>query len=379
MKKVFLVAGARPNFMKVAPILKRMREYADEFDPMLVHTGQHYDEKMSKVFFQDLKLPEPDVYLGVGSATHAVQTARIMIAFEEVVKEKKADLIIVVGDVNSTLACALVGSKLHIPVAHIEAGLRSYDRDMPEEINRMLTDQISDYLFTTCKQAGNHLLKEGIGDDKIHFVGNVMIESLLKMRDRLDNSDILERLSLKPGDYALLTLHRPSNVDHKERLTRIFSALEKIQKKIRIIFPVHPRTLKRIQEFRLKQYISSNHRFTLLDPVNYPDFLRLEKDAAFVLTDSGGIQEETTFFNIPCLTIRKNTERPITIRKGTNQLVGSDPETIVKKSFAILTGHIKKGQVPQYWDNKVSERIIEVFLRDERQKIENENRIKNKV
>ncbi|MFO7889296.1 MAG: UDP-N-acetylglucosamine 2-epimerase (non-hydrolyzing) [bacterium] len=363
MQRVILVAGARPNFMKVAPVLEEMKKYPDKFVPFLVHTGQHYDENMSKVFFRDLGLPEPDVYLGVGSASHAVQTARIMMRFEEVVKEKNPDIIIVVGDVNSTLACALIGSKLHIPVAHIEAGLRSYDREMPEEINRVLTDQISDYLFTTCKDAENNLVREGIAKEKIYFVGNIMIESLINMDNRLDRSDILNRLSLTSGNYVLLTLHRPSNVDNKKQLAGILRALQKIQKEIPIIFPAHPRTVKKIHEFTLKQYISSSRQLNIVEPINYIDFLRLEKSAAFVLTDSGGIQEETTFFNVPCLTLRSNTERPITVQEGTNQLIGSDPENIVKKSFDILSGNKKKGgKVPKFWDDRVSKRIVEVLL-----------------
>lgn len=363
MKKVLLVAGARPNFMKVAPLLKQMKKYSDRFNPLLVHTGQHYDEKMSQVFFRDLGLPEPDVYLGVGSGSHAVQTARIMISFEKVVKEKKADLIIVVGDVNSTVACALVGSKLHVPIAHIEAGLRSYDREMPEEINRVLTDQISDYLFTTCKDAEDNLVKEGIDKEKIHFVGNIMIESLLNMGDKLETSTILDKFSLRSGNYVLLTLHRPSNVDDKKQLTGILKALQEIQKEIPIIFPAHPRTIKRIREFRLKQLISSDHQFILTDPVNYIDFLRLQKDATLVLTDSGGIQEESTFFKVPCLTLRSNTERPITVTQGTNQLIGSDPEIIVERSRAILNGNTKSGSIPPFWDDKVSERIVKVLVK----------------
>jgi len=364
-KKVILVAGARPNFMKVAPVLEEMKQYPDRFTPYLVHTGQHYDENMSRVFFQDLGLPEPDVYLGVGSASHAVQTARIMISFEKVISEHKADLIIVVGDVNSTLACALVGSKLHIPVAHIEAGLRSYDRNMPEEINRVLTDQISDHLFTTCEEAEDNLTREGIAKETIYLVGNTMIESLIKISDELDKSTILKRLSLLSGGYILLTLHRPSNVDGKEQLNGILQALHTIQKEIPVIFPAHPRTVKRIREFGLEKYFSSNQQFTLMDPVNYIDFIRLQKDAALVLTDSGGIQEETTFFNVPCLTLRSNTERPITVQEGTNQLIGSDPETIVKKSFDILSGNKKSGTIPRFWDDRVSERIVEVLLREE--------------
>jgi len=365
VKKVILVAGARPNFMKVAPVLERMKEYPDRFIPFLVHTGQHYDDNMSKVFFQDLGLPEPDVHLGVGSASHAVQTARIMTGFEEVIRENKADLIIVVGDVNSTLACALVGAKLHIPVAHIEAGLRSYDRNMPEEINRVLTDQVSDYLFTTCKDAENNLAKEGIEKDKIFFVGNIMIESLIKISDELGKSDILDRLSLRTSQYVLLTLHRPSNVDNKNKLNGILEALQKIQDQIPVIFPAHPRSVKRIRDFGLRDFIASNHQFIVTDPVNYIDFLRLQKDAALVLTDSGGIQEETTFFNVPCLTLRSTTERPVTVTQGTNQLIGSEPAAIVEKSFEILNGNKKSGSVPQFWDDQVSKRIVEVLFKKE--------------
>ncbi len=364
MKRVFLVAGARPNFMKVAPVWERMIQYPDRFDPFLVHTGQHYDDTMSRVFFRDLGLPEPDVYLGVGSASQAVQTANIMISFEKVIKEKRPDLIVVVGDVNSTLACALVGVKLHLPIAHIEAGLRSYDRQMPEEVNRVLTDQISDFLFITCKEAEENLLREGIAKDKIHFVGNIMIESLLKRQNQVQDSDILDRLSLTPQKYVLLTLHRPSNVDGKEQLTGILKAMQEIQKKIPVIFPAHPRTLKRIKEFQLGNHISSDHRLRVMDPLPYIDFLRLQKDAALVLTDSGGIQEETTFFKVSCLTLRNTTERPITIMQGTNELIGTNPEIIVKKSFAVISGNKKKGKVPKFWDDQVSRRIVEVLLED---------------
>jgi len=357
-KRVILVAGARPNFMKIAPILEEMKKSPEWFEPIFVHTGQHYDNTMSNIFIKELGLPMPDFYLGVGSASHALQTAKVMIEFEKVLEKEKADLVIVVGDVNSTLACALVASKLCIPVAHVEAGLRSFDRTMPEEINRILTDQISDYLFITCEEAGENLLKEGISQEKIHFVGNVMIESLLKIRPRIEESRILNKMELKKGKYVLSTLHRPSNVDQRETFEEILEALHRIGKKIRVVFPAHPRTQKRMKEFNFQDL---NSRLVITNPIGYFDFLALEKNAKFVLTDSGGIQEETTFFQVPCLTIRMNTERPITVTYGTNTLVGTDSNTIVRESLNILSGNGKKGKVPRFWDDHVSRRIVEVL------------------
>ena len=361
-KKVVLVAGARPNFMKIAPILKEMKKYPDLFEPIFVHTGQHYDDGMSKVFLEELGLPEPDVYLGVGSASHGVQTAKIMIAFEKVLEKEKSDLVIVVGDVNSTLACALVAAKMCIPLAHVESGLRSFDRTMPEEINRVLTDQIADYLFTTCEEADENLKREGIAPEKIHFVGNVMIESLLKYRNEVEASRILYKLNLKPGEYALLTLHRPSNVDQQETFRGILNALHRISQEIRVIFPAHPRTQKRMREFNFRDDgDQSLNNFMIINPLGYLDFLFLEMNARFVLTDSGGMQAETSFFGIPCLTLRKNTEWTITITKGTNTLIGTDSEKIVRESLNILKGDGKRGDIPSLWDDQVARRIVGVL------------------
>ncbi|MBN2028711.1 UDP-N-acetylglucosamine 2-epimerase (non-hydrolyzing) [bacterium] len=360
-KKIILVAGARPNFMKIAPIWCEMIKYPDGFKPLFVHTGQHYDDEMSRFFLEDLELPEPDICLNVGSASHGAQTAKIMIAFEKVVNETGPDLVVVVGDVNSTLACALVAVKMHVPVAHIEAGLRSRDRTMPEEINRILTDQISDYLFTTEPAAGENLQAEGIDSGKIHYVGNTMIHSLIRYREKYESSDILKKMNLIQGGYVLVTLHRPKNVDHRETFQEILDVLLKIGKDIPVIFPAHPRTQKRIREFNLSEMISSDHRLRVLDPLGYFDFIALEKHARLVLTDSGGIQEETTFFQVPCLTIRENTERPITISKGTNVLVGTDPDQILKYSRDVLNGRVKRGTIPKFWDDQVARRIVDVI------------------
>ena len=381
LTKIVSVVGARPNFMKIAPIIEQLKiknkNLKAELKHVLVHTGQHYDEEMSKSFFEDLNLPKPDINLGVGSASHAVQTAKIMIEFEKVCLRERPDLIIVVGDVNSTIACALVASKLGIKIAHIEAGLRSFDRAMPEEINRVLTDAISDYLFTTCEDANENLRKEGIPEEKIYFVGNVMIDTLLRYKERAKKSNILEKLGLNKDlqvrSYALLTLHRPSNVDNRETFINILKALKNVSKKIPIIFPAHPRTQRQIKIFSLEKYfnfvnIESNscvnieNSINLLDPLSYLDFLNLMANAKFVLTDSGGIQEETTILNIPCLTLRENTERPVTLKEGTNTIVGSNPEKIISKSMDILNGKKKIGRIPKLWDGKAAERIINILI-----------------
>lgn len=381
LTKIVSVVGARPNFMKIAPIIEQLKiknkNLKAELKHVLVHTGQHYDEEMSKSFFEDLNLPKPDINLGVGSASHAVQTAKIMIEFEKVCLRERPDLIIVVGDVNSTIACALVASKLGIKIAHIEAGLRSFDRAMPEEINRVLTDAISDYLFTTCEDANENLRKEGIPEEKIYFVGNVMIDTLLRYKERAKKSNILEKLGLNKDlqvrSYALLTLHRPSNVDNRETFINILKALKNVSKKIPIIFPAHPRTQRQIKSFGLEKYfnfvnIESNscvnieNSINLLDPLSYLDFLNLMANAKFVLTDSGGIQEETTILNIPCLTLRENTERPVTLKEGTNTIVGSNPEKIISKSMDILNGKKKIGRIPKLWDGKAAERIINILI-----------------
>jgi len=376
MIKIINVVGARPNFMKIAPIVEEMEKHS-EIESILVHTGQHYDENMSKLFFKDLGIPKPQVYLGVGSGSHAKQTARIMLEFEKVLLREKPDVVIVVGDVNSTIACALTSVKLYIPVAHIEAGLRSFDATMPEEINRILTDAISDYLFTTEESAKTNLIREGKPEEKIYFVGNVMADTLLKNKKRAGKSNILLALNLKPKTYAVLTLHRPSNVDDKDTLQRILEALRSISKEIPIIFPIHPRTKRQIENFGFHDYflfhnlnstnpIDSKNPIHCIAPLGYLDFLHLIANSNFVLTDSGGIQEETTILTIPCITLRKNTERPITVEEGTNVIVGSDKKKIISESFKIIKGDKRESKIPKFWDGKASQRIIKILLKNYR-------------
>jgi UDP-N-acetylglucosamine 2-epimerase (non-hydrolysing) len=352
--------------MKIAPVSEELSK--KRIGHKILHTGQHYDDEMSRVFFQELDIPEPDIYLGVGSGTHAEQTGKIMIEFEKICLEEKPDLVVVVGDVNSTVACALVASKLLIPVAHIEAGLRSFDRTMPEEINRILTDQISDFLFTTCEDANVNLKREGIPGDKIHFVGNVMIDTLLRFIQVSSKSDILERLSLEEDNkikkYAVLTLHRPSNVDDAETLRGIFRALERLSVEIPIVFPAHPRTIKKIEENDIGESTAETESgIMVMKPLGYLDFLRLMSKAALVLTDSGGIQEETTVLGIPCLTLRHNTERPITVKEGTNTIVGNDPDKIIQAGLEVLEKGTQKKRSPKYWDGKAAERIVEILVK----------------
>ena len=360
MLKVINVVGARPNFMKVAPIVEAMKRREREFTPLVVHTGQHYDAAMSDAFFSDLDLPEPDVYLGVGSASHAAQTAAVMERFEPVVLQEKPDWVLVVGDVNSTLACALVCVKLGVKVAHVEAGLRSRDRTMPEEINRLLTDQIADLLFTPSADANENLLAEGIPTERIHLVGNVMIDSLYKHLERASQSTIKEQLALN-GDYAVLTLHRPSNVDALSAFSDILDALEKIAARLPIVFPVHPRTMKMIDELQLAERVKRVAGLRLIDPVGYLDFLSLYSGARIVLTDSGGIQEETTVLGIPCVTLRENTERPITVSLGTNTIVGTEGDKIVLAAFAALDEPRKPAAPIPLWDGKTADRIVDVL------------------
>lgn len=347
--------------MKVAPIHRQMHQKREIFEPILVHTGQHYDERMSKFFFNDLGLPEPDVFLGVGSGSHAEQTARIMIEFEKVCLHYKPDLVLVVGDVNSTAACSLVASKLWIPVAHVEAGLRSFDRQMPEEINRLVTDALSDYLFVTEKSGRENLLKEGISVNKIHMVGNCMIDSLVGLMEKAEQSDIMEKLKIKEKEFVLVTLHRPSNVDELENFSKILNALEEIQKSVKVIFPIHPRTQKNIKSFGLEKRVKSLKNLVLTEPLGYLDFIKLEKYCTFVLTDSGGLQEESTYMGVPCLTVRENTERPITVELGTNEVVGMNTQRIIESAKKILSGRWKKGKIPPLWDGRAAERIVEVL------------------
>ncbi|HNR69265.1 MAG TPA: UDP-N-acetylglucosamine 2-epimerase (non-hydrolyzing) [bacterium] len=360
MLKIVNVVGARPNFMKMAPIHRRM-QHSNEFAPLLIHTGQHYDDRLSRSFFRDLGMPEPDRYLGVGSGSHAVQTAQVMVDMEKVLLEFRPDWIVVVGDVNSTLAAALAAVKLHIPIAHVEAGLRSGDRQMPEEINRILTDSIADLLFVTEKSGLDHLCAEGRHGAGVHLVGNVMIDSLVEQLPFIEQDPILESMGLRPASFALLTLHRPSNVDDPQVFAAIVEALDLLQQQIELVFPIHPRTEKMAGQFGLLARLQKMNNLRLLPPLGYLPFVRLMKNARLMLTDSGGVQEETTFFGVPCLTLRENTERPITIEMGTNRLVGSNTAAIVAASQPFLNGGTAQFQIPPLWDGQASQRIVEIF------------------
>ncbi len=359
--KVINICGARPNFMKIAPLMRAFATRPD-IHPLLVHTGQHYDEAMSKAFFDDLHIPRPDINLEVGSASHAVQTALIMERFEPIVLSEKPDAVLVVGDVNSTIACGLVAVKLLVPLIHVEAGLRSFDRTMPEEINRVLTDVISELLFVTESSGVRNLEHEGIPSSKIHLVGNVMIDTLLAHRQLADQSTVLDRLGLTPKRYGVLTLHRPANVDDPAVLAGILDALEEIQRSTPLVFPVHPRTRGNLEQTGLLARLQRMPDMRLVEPLGYLDFLKLMSHAAVMLTDSGGIQEETTVLGIPCLTLRQNTERPITVEQGTNQVVGMSPSEILKAYRRIQDGQVSR-RVPELWDGKAAERIADIMLR----------------
>jgi UDP-N-acetylglucosamine 2-epimerase (non-hydrolysing) len=362
MKKVLHIVGARPNFMKAAPIHKAIAGRG-QLAQVLVHTGQHYDVKMSDVFFTDLGMPSPDVYLGIGSGSHAEQTARTMIELEKVFLREKPDLVSVVGDVNSTLAGALVASKMGIRVAHVEAGLRSFDRSMPEEINRTLTDRISDLLLTPSPDADANLLKEGVDPARIHLVGNVMIDSLLASKARAEQLTPLADLGLTPRGYAVCTLHRASNVDDPEVLSGLLSALAHVSARVPVIFPVHPRTRKMMADHGLSGMLERSPGLRLVDPMGYLEFLALTSQARLILTDSGGLQEESTALGVPCLTLRENTERPITVEQGTNLVVGTDPVRIREEADRALDGKGKQGRVPSLWDGCTAERIAALYER----------------
>jgi UDP-N-acetylglucosamine 2-epimerase (non-hydrolysing) len=402
--KMIIVVGARPNFMKASPLIVATREHnrrstpGECIQPVLVHTGQHYDEAMSGSFFADLNLPKPDVHLGVGSGTHAVQTAEIMRRFEEVLLQIEPDVVVVVGDVNSTVACALVTAKISFDshgtrplVAHVEAGLRSFDRSMPEEVNRIVTDHVSDLLFVTEESGVRNLNEEGISDKKIHFVGNTMIDSLLAFKDKADASAILDKLNLRNGTgpnsvvarYALLTLHRPSNVDHRDTFLSILEGLRDFPGSCPIIFPAHPRTLKSIGDLGLAEFFefgngtqeqnslrstSATRRIRLVDPLGYLDFLCLMKHASLVVTDSGGIQEETTCLGVPCVTVRDNTERPATVTRGTNVIAGTKTESIRKAILQQTSSRRGTGDVPEKWDGRAGVRILEALSLELREK-----------
>lgn len=350
------LVGARPNFVKIAAITHELRRRPN-FSTRLVHTGQHYSQEMSANFFSDLELDEPDVNLGIGGGTHTEVTAKIMLALEPELTAHRPDLLLVVGDVNSTLAGALVAAKLGIPIAHIEAGLRSFDRSMPEELNRVLTDALSDYLFVTEPGGFRNLLNEGTPRRKIHFTGNVMADTLLRFRERARCSGVLPRFGLLPRSYALVTLHRPSNVDDPRRLRSLVAMLEELQQQLRVVFPVHPRTRQEMERCSIETSL------LLLPPMGYLDFLRLMSDARLVLTDSGGIQEETTILGVPCVTARENTERPITIEQGTNRLAGADPPRILQAAWDALRGE-RTARVPELWDGQASVRILDVLERE---------------
>ena len=361
LEKILLVAGARPNFVKIAPLMRALRARSGSFDAKLVHTGQHYDMSMSESFFEELGIPQPDFRLEVGSHSHAQQTARIMMAFEGVCLEEKPQLVVVVGDVNSTVACALVAKKLNIDVAHVEAGLRSGDRRMPEEINRIVTDSISDWFFVSEQSGADHLLREGHDPERIRLVGNVMIDNLLFQQARLDgyppDEEYLALKSSLGGRYGVVTLHRPSNVDEQAPLRGILGGLGKIAERLPLAFAVHPRTASMMERWGI-DVPSGLH---LSPPLPFMAFLSLWSRSALVITDSGGLQEETTALGVPCITVRENTERPITLTEGTNVMVGKDPARMVAESFRVLDGHGKVGRRPALWDGRAAERIVEIL------------------
>jgi UDP-N-acetylglucosamine 2-epimerase (non-hydrolysing) len=357
------IVGARPNFMKAAPVYKALQA-KDSIHQITVHTGQHYDINMSDIFFTQLSLPAPAINLEAGSGSHAIQTAQVMMRLEPVVLDRKPDLVLVYGDVNSTVAAALVCAKLGITVGHVEAGLRSFDRSMPEEINRLLTDQIADLLFTPSEDADKNLLREGIGKEKIYRVGNVMIDTLVQLLPAAEAlwPDLSLRWGITNKQYALVTIHRPSNVDNMELLANIIKTLAELSEIIPVIFPIHPRTLQRMKEADLE--IQKYKHFHLTEPIGYLDFLCLQHHAKLVITDSGGIQEETTFLGIPCLTIRENTERPVTMEIGTNIVIGQDIVRLKNEVYKILDGKAKKGRIPPLWDGKASERIADIIVKE---------------
>jgi len=382
MLKIISVVGARPNFMKVAPLHKAFKSFkfkvsSSKFETegqsnatinhqlttithLICHTGQHYDEKMSKVFFDELELPKPDFYLGVGSGSHAEQTAKVMIEFEKILLQEKPDLVIVVGDVNSTIACSLAAVKLNIKVAHVEAGLRSFDKEMPEEINRVLTDTIADFLFVTEKSGLENLKNAGVSGEKVFFVGNCMIDSLIYYLPKINKSKILETYRLLPNAYLLITLHRPSNVDDEQSLKEVVAMLNHLSEKRKIVFPVHPRTRANIKAYSLESLLNEN--IILTDPIGYLDFISLVKNCELVITDSGGIQEESTYLGVQCLTLRDNTERPVTVEIGTNHLIGTDFKKAKLAALEILSGKKKIGKIPELWDGKAAERIVKVLV-----------------
>lgn len=362
MIHLHLIAGARPNFMKIAPLIREIQQYPEKVSYSLIHTGQHYDSAMSDVFFDELGIPDPDVHLDCGGGSHGIQTAKIMMAYENLALKDRPDYVLVVGDVNSTMACSIVAKKLMIKVAHVEAGLRSGDRDMPEEINRLVTDSISDLFFVTEEAGQTHLLSEGQAARKIFFVGHVMVDNLFFQVEKLkkggESTPISEDYKKRHKKYGVITLHRPSNVDDPQAFQRLAKALMAISNDLPLVFPVHPRTRQKMADYE----IDLGTNVTLLDPQGYMEFLNLWKDSVLVLTDSGGLQEETTALGIPCLTLRENTERPVTVSQGTNQLMGTDTAKIISTASEVITGTTKQGIRPKFWDGKASERIVETIM-----------------
>ncbi|VAX23689.1 UDP-N-acetylglucosamine 2-epimerase [hydrothermal vent metagenome] len=358
---IHIIAAARPNFVKIAPLWHALKK-KDWATPVIVHTGQHYDVNMSDAFFKELELPPPDIHLGVGSGTHAEQTSQVMVSYEKALIEQRPDMVIVVGDVNSTIACALVASKAFYQnkqrpiIAHLEAGLRSFDRTMPEEINRLVTDVLADILWTPSPDGDENLLKEGIPKEKIVRVGNIMIDSLEMMREKIESPSLYKDAGYERGAYGVVTLHRPANVDDQETLENLCEALVKISDKTPLVFPVHPRTQKNLEKTGLINTINGKERLSLLEPLSYPQFMNLVFNCSFVITDSGGIQEETTYLNIPCLTLRPNTERPITVEQGTNQLIKI--ENLEDQINNILVGSVSKSSAPELWDGQTAGRVV---------------------
>lgn len=361
-RKLALIVGARPNFMKAAPLMRELHRFPDRFETLLIHTGQHYDHKLSQLFFEELGMARPDIYLGVGSGSHAEQTAKIMVELERVFIEQKPGMVVVFGDVNSTMAASLVAAKLQIKIAHVEAGLRSFDSAMPEEINRIVTDRLSDYMFVTEPSGLKHLQQEGVDKSKVFFTGNIMIDSLANSLAASKKSTILSDLKLEPKKYAVMTLHRPSNVDNPEILMSIIKAVISVGDTVPVVFPCHPRTQKELAKHNLAITPTSGP-LRLIEPLGYLDFLRLQSECYFVLTDSGGVQEETTYLQIPCVTMRENTERPVTVDVGSNILVGPHPDKVLDAVRDIIAGKHKKGRIPELWDGHTAERIVAILAK----------------
>lgn len=361
MRKIISVVGARPNFMKMAPVHRALSAHPKHFNHLICHTGQHFDKHMSDIFFKELSIPVPDFNLGINSGSHATQTAGIMVAFEKICQEENPDLIIVYGDINSTMACSIVAKKLMITIAHVEAGLRSFDRTMPEEINRIITDSISDYFFVTEENGMKNLSANGVENKRIAFVGNTMIDTLIHTLPLIQKSDILNNIGVEQNIFTVATFHRPSNVDFQEMFERIITFLNSLGDFFPVVFPIHPRSRQNLKSFGLTKKMSD--RIILIDPLGYTDFLSLVINTCLVVTDSGGIQEETTYLKVPCLTLRTTTERPVTIEEGTNILCGDDLSYALEQAKLIFSGKLKQGNIPQYWDGKAAERIASYLIK----------------